>query len=193
VWPRIKVWLTLLLRKRQQKRYHQRIGCRTPCKLVVKRRSIAGLFICEPEKSGGCPRIFLLVHSWMASGRQHRGENSGESAFDPRRDDDAAAHRSTTSPAPLRRALVRFASDLPLEGAGFDLSVPREGKLRSRDCRVDRDGIFSRKGAGSVRSAGRFEPFPPPPRSVLGTHSRAVGCRITRPSVVVSCSRTIRL
>jgi len=87
----------------------------------------------------------------------------------------------------------QFVDDPPLEGAGFELSVPREGKLRSRDCRVDRDGIFSRKGAGSVRSAGRFEPFPPPPRSVLGTHSRAVGCRITRPSVVVSCSRTIRL
>jgi hypothetical protein len=88
---------------------------------------------------------------------------------------------------------VRFAQASPLEGAGFELSVPREGKLRSRDCRVDRDGIFSRKGAGSVRSAVRFEPFPPPPRSVLGTHSRAVGCRITRPCVVVSCSRTIRL
>src|ERR1700730_2132911 len=82
---------------------------------------------------------------------------------------------------------VRFAMDSPLEGAGFELSVPREGKLRSRDCRVDRDGIFSRKGAGSGRSAGRFEPFPLPPRSVLGTHSRAVGCRTTRPSVVVSC------
>ena len=36
--------------------------------------------------------------------------------------------------------------DSLLEGAGFELSVPREGKLRLRDCRVDRDGIFSRKG-----------------------------------------------
>jgi hypothetical protein len=31
--------------------------------------------------------------------------------------------------APLRRALVRFASDSPLEGTGFELSVPELGSL----------------------------------------------------------------